>query len=90
MFMQASALEGPVFTHSDIKPGWVVRAKIIAVESFGAIVQFPGGVKALCPLRHMSEFEIAKPGKKFKVLCDNDFLVVAFVLGVLFIIYLLL
>lgn len=69
--MQASAFEGSVFTHSDVKPGMVVRAKIIAVDSFGAIVQFPGGVKALCPLRHMSEFEIAKPGKKFKVLRAN-------------------
>ncbi|XP_065632266.1 rRNA biogenesis protein RRP5 [Quercus suber] len=66
-FKQAGALEDPVFTHSDVKPGMVVRAKIIAVDSFGAIVQFPGGVKALCPVQHMSEFEIAKPGKKFKV-----------------------
>ncbi|KAF5737374.1 protein RRP5 isoform X2 [Tripterygium wilfordii] len=65
--LKASAFEGPVFTHSDVKPGMLVRAKITAVDSFGAIVQFPGGVKALCPLRHMSEFEIAKPGKKFKI-----------------------
>ncbi|KAF2307727.1 hypothetical protein GH714_031256 [Hevea brasiliensis] len=65
--LKASAFEGTVFTHSDVKPGMIVRAKILAVDSFGAIVQFPGGVKALCPLRHMSEFEIAKPRKKFKV-----------------------
>ncbi|XP_021893902.1 rRNA biogenesis protein RRP5 isoform X2 [Carica papaya] len=65
--LKESAFEGPVFTHSDVKPGMVVRAKVTAVDSFGAIVQFPGGVKALCPLRHMSEFEISKPGKKFKV-----------------------
>ncbi|XVE75785.1 hypothetical protein DITRI_Ditri12bG0120500 [Diplodiscus trichospermus] len=65
--LKASAFEGLVFTHSDVKPGMVIRAKIIAVDSFGAIVQFPGGVKALCPVRHMSEFEIAKPGKKFKI-----------------------
>uniref|UniRef100_A0A2N9FN48 S1 motif domain-containing protein n=1 Tax=Fagus sylvatica TaxID=28930 RepID=A0A2N9FN48_FAGSY len=65
--LKAGAMEDPVFTHSDVKPGMVVRAKIIAVDSFGAIVQFPGGVKALCPVQHMSEFEIAKPGKKFKV-----------------------
>lgn len=45
----------------------VVRAKIIDVDSFGAIVQFPGGLKAKCPVQHMSEFEVAKPGKKFKV-----------------------
>ncbi|XP_004303371.1 PREDICTED: protein RRP5 homolog [Fragaria vesca subsp. vesca] len=65
--LKASAFEGSVFTHSDVKPGMVVRGKIIAVDSFGAIVQFPGGVKALCPLTHMSEFEIAKPRKKFKI-----------------------
>ncbi|KDP21906.1 hypothetical protein JCGZ_03044 [Jatropha curcas] len=65
--LKASAFEGPVFTHSDVKPGMVVRAKIIAVDSFGAIVKFPGGLKALCPLSHMSEFEITKPRKKFKV-----------------------
>lgn len=45
----------------------VVKAKVIAVYSFGAIVQLASGVKALCPLRHMSEFEIAKPRKKFQV-----------------------
>ncbi|XP_031396337.1 rRNA biogenesis protein RRP5 isoform X3 [Punica granatum] len=65
--LKAAAFEGSVFTHSDVKPGMVVRAKIIAVDDFGAIVQFPGGVKALCPVTHMSEFEIAKPRKKFQV-----------------------
>ncbi|KAI5396242.1 hypothetical protein KIW84_062447 [Lathyrus oleraceus] len=65
--LKASALEEAVFTHSDVKPGMVLKAKILSVDSFGAIVQIPGGVKALCPLRHMSELEIAKPGKKFQV-----------------------
>lgn len=65
--LKARAFEDPIFTHEDVKPGMVVRAKIITVDSFGAIVQFPGGVKALCPVQHMSEFEVAKPGKKFKV-----------------------
>ncbi|KAI5395821.1 rRNA biogenesis protein rrp5 [Lathyrus oleraceus] len=62
--LKASALEEAVFTHSDVKPGMVLKAKILSVDSFGAIVQIPGGVKALCPLRHMSELEIAKPEKK--------------------------
>lgn len=44
-----------------------MKSKVIAVENFGAIVQFPSGVKALCPLPHMSELEIVKPPKKFKV-----------------------
>ncbi|KAI0529621.1 hypothetical protein KFK09_002175 [Dendrobium nobile] len=65
--LKASAFERPVFTHSDVKPGMLVRAQVIVVESFGAIVQFASGVKALCPYRHMSEFERVKPSKKFKV-----------------------
>ncbi|PWA34022.1 RNA binding protein [Artemisia annua] len=45
----------------------VVKAKVVIVDSFGAIVQFASGVKALCPLHHMSELEIVKPRKKFQV-----------------------
>ncbi|KAK6941973.1 S1 domain [Dillenia turbinata] len=65
--LKAIAFEGSLFTHADVKPGMVVKAKVIAVDTFGAIVQFASGVKALCPLPHMSEFDIAKPAKKFKV-----------------------
>ncbi|KAF4369032.1 hypothetical protein F8388_013361 [Cannabis sativa] len=65
--LKAGAFEGSVFTHSDVKPGMIVRAKVIAVEPYQAIVKFSGGIKALCPLRHMSEFELSKPGKKFQV-----------------------
>ncbi|GMH18742.1 hypothetical protein Nepgr_020583 [Nepenthes gracilis] len=65
--LKASAFEGSVFTHSDVKPGMVLKAKVVAVKSTGAIVQFPGGIKALCPLQHMSEFDISTPRKKFKV-----------------------
>ncbi|EPS59007.1 hypothetical protein M569_15804, partial [Genlisea aurea] len=64
--LKASALKGLVFSHSDVKPGMVVKAKILKVRSSGAIVQFSSGVKAICPLRHMSEFERAKPPKKFQ------------------------
>lgn len=68
-YLQESAFEGSVFTHADVKPGMVVRAKVVTVEPFGAIVQFSSGVKALCPLPHMSELEhVVKPPKKFKVL----------------------
>ncbi|XP_047065706.1 rRNA biogenesis protein RRP5 [Lolium rigidum] len=66
--LKDSAFEGSVFTHADVKPGMVVRAKIVTVEPFGAIVQFSSGVKALCPLPHMSELDnVVKPPKKFKV-----------------------
>ncbi|XP_020589547.1 rRNA biogenesis protein RRP5 isoform X2 [Phalaenopsis equestris] len=65
--LKASALERPIFTHSDVKPGMLLRAQVIVVEPFGAIVQLACGVKALCPCRHMSELERVKPSKKFKV-----------------------
>ncbi|GER39943.1 RNA binding [Striga asiatica] len=70
--LKTSAVEGLVFTHADVKPGMEVKAKVIAVDSFGAIVQF-AGVKALCPLRHMSELDIAKPRKKFQVGAELNF-----------------
>lgn len=66
--LKDSAFEGSVFTHADVKPGMVVRAKVVTVGPLEAIVQFAGGVKALCPLRHMSELDnVVKPPKKFKV-----------------------
>lgn len=64
---QASAFEGSIFTHSDVKPGMLVKAKVISVGNFDALVQLSSGIKVLCPLRHMSELDIAKPPKKFKV-----------------------
>ncbi|XP_020258376.1 rRNA biogenesis protein RRP5 [Asparagus officinalis] len=71
--LKGSAFEGSVFTHSDVKPGMLLKAKVIAVENFGAIVQFASGIKALCPLPHMSELDIMKPPKKFKVGAELPF-----------------
>ncbi|RZC54135.1 hypothetical protein C5167_012990, partial [Papaver somniferum] len=65
--MIASAFEGSVFTHLDAKPGMVVKGKVTSVGDFGADVQLSTGVKEFCPLTHMSEPEVPKPGKKFKV-----------------------
>ncbi|KAL8246480.1 hypothetical protein R6Q59_007696 [Mikania micrantha] len=76
--LKSSAFESSVFTHSDVRPGMVVKAKVVIVDTFGAIVQFASGVKALCPLRHMSEFEIVKPKKKFQVGAELVFRVLGF------------
>ncbi|KAG0474022.1 hypothetical protein HPP92_015879, partial [Vanilla planifolia] len=65
--LKISAFGGDIFTHSDIKPGMLVKAKVIAVEPFGALVQLASSIKALCPLRHMSEFARVKPSKKFQI-----------------------
>eukprot|EP01018_Ginkgo_biloba_P021204 Gb_10495 [translate_table: standard] len=65
--LKTSLLEQSVFNHSDIKPGMLVKAKVVEVKPFGAFVQLSNGLKALCPLEHTSEFDVAKPSKKFKV-----------------------
>ncbi|MCL7028348.1 hypothetical protein MKW94_013557 [Papaver nudicaule] len=76
--LKASAFVGSVFTHSDAKPGMVVKGKVTSVREVGAYVQLSTGVKALCPLSHMSELEVPKPGKKFKVGADLTFRVLGF------------
>ncbi|XP_026434698.1 rRNA biogenesis protein RRP5-like [Papaver somniferum] len=52
--LEASAFEGSVFTHLDVKPGMVVKGKVNSVGDFGAYVQLSTGVKEFCPLTHMS------------------------------------
>ncbi|KAI3976792.1 hypothetical protein MKX01_008650, partial [Papaver californicum] len=74
----ASAFEGSVFTHSDAKYGMVVKGKVTSVGDFGADVQLSTSVKVLCHLTHMSELEVPKPGKKFKVGADLAFRVLGF------------
>ncbi|XP_031488129.1 rRNA biogenesis protein RRP5-like [Nymphaea colorata] len=71
--VKASAFEESFFTHADVKPGMVVRGKVIKIEVDAAVIQFLGGLKALCPLQHMSEHSLAKPPKKFKVGVDLVF-----------------
>ncbi|CAN6476370.1 unnamed protein product [Victoria cruziana] len=71
--VKASVFEESFFTHADVKPGMVVRGKVIKVEEDAAVIQFLGGLKALCPLQHMSEHNLAKPPKKFKVGVDLVF-----------------
>lgn len=65
--LQQSAFEGPVFTHADVKPGMRVKGKVISVDDKGALVQLASGVKALCPVSHMSEYAYPRRSAKFKV-----------------------
>lgn len=65
--LKVSVLEQSVFHYSDVKPGMIVQAKVSRVEPSGAVVQLLNGLKAFCPLQHMSEFGIAKPTERFQV-----------------------
>ncbi|KAH7441212.1 hypothetical protein KP509_03G029000 [Ceratopteris richardii] len=51
----------------DVYPGMTVVGEVMSVEQYGAIVKLADGLKAICPLQHMSEFELLKPTAKFKV-----------------------
>ncbi|EFJ26457.1 hypothetical protein SELMODRAFT_451250 [Selaginella moellendorffii] len=49
-----------------LKPGALVHGVITRVEACGALVSL-GGVKGLCPVQHMSEYNRLKPSSKFEV-----------------------
>lgn len=51
----------------DVHPGMTVSGEVTSVEPFGAFLKLADGVKALCPLQHMSELQRTKPSPKFKV-----------------------
>lgn len=65
--LKASVLEQSVFHYSDVKPGMLVQAKVSRVVPSGAVLQLLNGLKAFCPLQHMSEFGVAKPTERFQV-----------------------
>eukprot|EP00250_Pteridium_aquilinum_P021384 c25103_g1_i1 orf=322-6036(-) len=52
---------------ADVHPGMTVVGEVTTVEPFGAFVKLADGVRALCPLQHMTEFQRTKPSAKFKV-----------------------
>ena len=65
--MQKSVVEQLLLSHADVKPAMNVAGTVVAVEAYGALVQLAEGVKALCPLQHMSEFQRSTPSSKFQV-----------------------
>lgn len=60
-----------LLSHADVQPAMNVTGTVIAVEPYGALVQLAEGVKALCPLQHMSEFQRSNPSSKFQVRVSN-------------------
>lgn len=69
--MQESVVEQLLLSHADVTPGMIVRGTVALVESFGALIQLAEGVRGLCPLQHMSEFERTTASAKFQV-CHHD------------------
>lgn len=65
-------VEQLLLSHADVKPTMNVTGTVIGVEPYGAFVQLAEGVKALCPLQHMSEFQRSTPSSKFQVSGFNE------------------
>lgn len=70
--VQASVVEQLLLSHVDVKPTMLVNGTVVGVEPYGAFVQLAEGLKALCPLQHMSEFERSTPSSKFQVCGFNQ------------------
>lgn len=69
--LKDSKVKQRLLSCADVQPGMTVQGEITTVEHFGAFVKLSDGVKALCPLQHMSEFQRTKPSVKFKVGADE-------------------
>ncbi|BBM98348.1 rRNA biogenesis protein RRP5 [Marchantia polymorpha subsp. ruderalis] len=75
--LKTAVLEQLILSHADVKVGMLVHATVVAVESFGAIVQIGEGLKGLCPLQHMSEYQRSTPSPKFQVGAKLKFRVIS-------------
>jgi hypothetical protein len=65
---QDSVVEQLLISHADVKPAMIVRGTVAATEPFGSFIQLADGLRALCPLQHMSDFQRTAPSAKFQVL----------------------
>lgn len=69
--MQESVVDQLLLSLADVKPTMHVTGIVVRVEPYGALVELAEGLKALCPLQHMSEFQRSTASSKFQVSCFN-------------------
>jgi rRNA biogenesis protein RRP5 len=67
--MQQSVLKQPILWYEDVKPGMLVDAEVLSLQSFGALVKLAPNVRAIIPTVHLSDVELTKvsKAKKFAV-----------------------
>jgi rRNA biogenesis protein RRP5 len=65
--LKDSVVEQLLISHADVKPAMIVRGTVAATEPFGSFIQLADGLRALCPLQHMSDFQRTAPSAKFQV-----------------------
>lgn len=62
-------MEQLLISTTDVKPSMHVTGTVLKNEPFGSIIELAEGLRALCPLNHMSEFQRSNPSSKFQVSC---------------------
>jgi len=64
--METSVIEQPFLHYHDIKPGTIVKGKIITLEKFGMLISVSDHIRGLCPTLHLADINLQHPEKKLK------------------------
>ncbi|XP_068709241.1 protein RRP5 homolog [Montipora foliosa] len=64
--MERSVIEEPFLRYHDIKPGTLVKGKILSLEKYGMLVSVSEYIKGLCPTLHLADISLKHPEKKLK------------------------
>eukprot|EP00850_Spirogloea_muscicola_P003615 SM000014S00403 [mRNA] locus=s14:1118681:1131628:- [translate_table: standard] len=65
--MKASVIDQLLLSPSDIMPGMLLHGTISAIEPYGFLLKLADGIRALCPLQHLSDVQYHKPPSRFQV-----------------------
>eukprot|EP00850_Spirogloea_muscicola_P009207 SM000051S17567 [mRNA] locus=s51:399348:414396:+ [translate_table: standard] len=65
--MKASVIDQLLLSPSDIMPGMLLHGTISAIEPYGLLLKLADGIRALCPLQHLSDVQYHKPPARFQV-----------------------
>ncbi|XP_022789365.1 protein RRP5 homolog [Stylophora pistillata] len=64
--MERSVIEQPFLSYCDIKPGELVKGKIMSLEKFGMFISLTDHIRGLCRTLHLADINLQHPEKKLK------------------------
>ncbi|KAL9983734.1 hypothetical protein ACROYT_G005955 [Oculina patagonica] len=64
--MEKSVIEQPFLRYHDIKPGTLIKGKIITLEKFGMLISVSDHIRGLCTTLHLADINLQHPEKKLK------------------------
>ncbi|TPX37608.1 hypothetical protein SmJEL517_g00637 [Synchytrium microbalum] len=65
--LQPTVLAQTFYRHEDLKPGMIVKGRVLKLESYGMIVGLTDTIRGLCPRSHLSDVALSHPELKFKI-----------------------